>query len=551
MKKQIIIVVCLLFELSTPLFAGSDFVDEFLKRYKPYPMDIKPLPAEVAPDMLTSLMRNGEIPMSVNDMVVLTLKNNLDIGVNRMAPLSSRIAYDSFYRPFDPALRISSNLNQNTAPSSSQLSGAPSVSQLTTSFGIAYTQYLQTGTTVGVEFDMARNSTNSAFSTFNPAWNGSMRYSATQHFLRDYGRSINARQFKVAKNNIELSDNQFERQVIELVTQAEKSYWDLVFTFEDSKVKQRSLDLSNKTLSDNRIQVDAGALASADLVQAEAEVADRNEQLIRANYIQAQVTDQIKKLVTNAPDPGIVLLKISPTQSVPRPNPADVMSTEAAIRFALENRLEMRAIDLQMKNTDIDIQYAKNQLLPSLDVTAAYTQSGLGGFQTLRNGFGSNAPITGTFPGGITDALGQIARNDFRGYSVSATLVIPLSNRAPQADYSRAISDRRTEENRKAATASAIALEVRNAITQVQMGSARLDAVQKIRELAEKKLDYEQRKFDLGATTIRFVLEEQRNVTQAQTDEVAALVAYAKYLVDYNHAIGMTLRRNNVVLDKN
>ena len=128
---------------------------------------------------------------------------------------------------------------------------------------------------------------------------------------------------------------------------------------------------------------------------------------------------------------------------------------------------------------------------------------------------------------------------------------IPLSNRAPQADYARAQLDRRTEENRKTATAAAIALEVRNAITQVQMGSARIDATQKIRELAERKLDFEQRKFDLGAQTIRFVLEEQRNVTQAQTDEVAALVAYAKYLVDYNHAIGMILRRNNVVLEKN
>jgi outer membrane protein TolC len=500
--------------------------------------------------MLTSFIRNGAIPMSVNDVVVLTLKNNLDIGVDRMAPLSSRIAIDSFYRPFDPALRITTTVNQNTAPSSSQLSGAPSVSQLGTGIGVGYSQYLQTGTTVGVDFDLSRNSTNSVFSTFNPAWSGSMKYSATQHFLKDYGRVINARQFKVAKNNVELSDNQFERQVIELVTQAEKSYWDLLFTFEDLKVKQGSKALADKTLSDNRIQVDAGALAMADLVQAESEVADRSEQLIRANYIQDQVTDQVKKLVTNGPDPGIVLVRITPTQMVPPPRPDDVMSKEEAIRFALENRLEMRAVDLQMKNTDIDIQYTKNQLLPSLDVTAAYTQSGLGGFETLRNGFGSTAPVIGTFPGGITDALGQVVRNDFRGYSFSATLLIPLSNRAPQAEHARALADRRTEENRKAATASAIALEVRNAVTQVEMGSARIEAVRKIRELAEQKLAFEQRKFDLGAQTIRFVLEEQRNVTQAQTDEVAALISYAKSLVDYNHAIGMTLKKNNIVLDR-
>src|SRR6185295_5425487 len=242
-------------------------------------------------------IRNGEIPMSVNDVVVLTLKNNLDIGLDRMTPLSTRIAIESFYRPFDPTLHIASSLNKSTAASASQLSGAPSVSQLNQIYDFGYSQNLQTGTAVGIDFSL------------NRASSGTVRYSATQHFLRDYGRSINARQFTVAKNNLEISEVQFEGQVIDLVTQAEKSYWDLVFTFEDLKVKQRSMDLAQKTLSDNRIQVDAGALASADLVQSESEVASRQEQLIDSNYTQVQVSDQIKKLVTNGPDPGIVMAK--------------------------------------------------------------------------------------------------------------------------------------------------------------------------------------------------------------------------------------------------
>lgn len=551
MKKNIVVILCLLAALSAPALAGPNFVDQFMKRYKPLAYDQKPTPSELPPDVLTSLIRNGEIPMSVNDVVVLTLKNNLDIGLDRMTPLSTRIAIESFYRPFDPTLHIASSLNKSTAASASQLSGAPSVSQLNQIYDFGYSQNLQTGTAVGIDFSLNRSSSNSAFSTFNPAWSGTVRYSATQHFLRDYGRSINARQFTVAKNNLEISEVQFEGQVIDLVTQAEKSYWDLVFTFEDLKVKQRSMDLAQKTLSDNRIQVDAGALASADLVQSESEVASRQEQLIDSNYTQVQVSDQIKKLVTNGPDPGIVMAKITPTQAVSRPRPGDVLSKEDAVKVALENRVEMRAIDLQMKNSDIDIKYTKNQLLPSLDVTAAYTQSGLGGFETLRNGFGAGAPIIATFPGGITDALGQIVRNTYRGYSVQATLTIPLSNRAPQADYARALTVKRTDENRKAATAAAIALQVRDAINQVEKSSARIDTAQKVREFAERKLDYEQRKFDLGASTIRFVIEEQRNVTQAQTDEIAALVNYAKALVDYNHAIGVTLQKNNIVLDKN
>jgi outer membrane protein TolC len=551
MKMKIVVVVCLLTVLSSTGFAGPNFVDEFLNKYKPTVVNHKPTPSEMAPDALTSLIRNGEIPMSLNDVIGLTLKNNLDIGLDRLTPLSTRIATDSFYRPFEPYLNVNASVNQNTVPATSQLYGVPAVSQLSQVYGVGYTQALQTGTNVGIDFSLNRVSTNNAFSTFNPAWIGTVTYSATQHFMKNYGRAINARQFKIAKNNTDISDTQFERQVIELVTQAEKSYWDLVFTFEDLKVKSRSVEVAQKTLSDNQIQVDAGAIASSDLVQAESEVATRQQQLLDSNFTQVLASDQVKKLVTNGPDPGLVLAKISPTQSVPRPSPGDVLSQEDAIRFALDNRPEMRELDLQMKNNDIDIQYTKNQLMPSLDVTAAYTQNGLGGPLTQFDSFGSNANVIAVIPGGLSDTLSQIARNQFRGYRFQATLQIPLSNRAAQSDHARAVVDKRTVENRKAATAQSIALEVRNAVTQVEMSAARIDSAQKIRVLAERKLDFEQKKFDLGVSPIRFVIEEQRNVTQAQTDEIAALVSYAKAMVDYNHAIGTILKKNNIVLDNN
>jgi len=551
MRIRIVLGVCLLIVLSSPAFAGPKFVDDFLSKYKPSVVNRKPTPSEMTPDALTSLIRNGEIPMSINDVIGLTLKNNLDIGLDRMTPLSTRIATDSFYRPFEPTLHVNAGVNQSTTPSPSQLSGVPSVSQLSQVYGVGYTQTLQTGTDVGIDFSLNRLSTNNKFATFNPGWTGAVTYSATQHFMKNFGRDINARQFRVAKNNTDISDTQFERQVIDLVTQAEKSYWDLVFTFEDLKVKQRSTEVAQKTLSDNRIQVDAGAMASSDLVQAESEVASRQQQLLDSNFTQVLASDQVKKLVTNGPDPGLVLAKISPTQTAPRPSSADVLAREDAIRFALDNRPEMREIDLQMKNNDIDVQYTKNQLMPSLDVTAAYTQNGLGGPLTQYDSFGANANVIAVIPGGLGDTLSQIARNQFRGYRFQATLQIPLSNKAAQSDHARAVTDRRTGENRKAATAQSIALEVRNAITQVEMNAARIDAAQKIRVLAERKLDYEQKKFDLGVSPIRFVLEEQRNVTQTQTDEIAALVSYAKAMVDYNHAIGTTLKKNNIVLDNN
>jgi outer membrane protein TolC len=256
----------------------------------------------------------------------------------------------------------------------------------------------------------------------------------------------------------------------------------------------------------------------------------------------------VKKLITNQTDPGLVLAKVNTLDTVRRPNPSDVLNVEEAIKVAFENRPELRQLQLDLENRKIDVAYTKNQLLPNLSLTATYNQTGLGGTETIRSGFGG--PIIAVQPGGIGDAFRQLFGYDYTGYAVGFNLQIPLRNRAAQADHQRARTEEQSTETRIAARMQQIALEVRNALTQVDMNRARIDTAETARVLAERRLDAEQKKFELGASTIRFVLEEQRNVTQAQTNEIAALVNYTKALVDYEKAIGMTLRKNNIEIER-
>src|SRR6266566_10138569 len=128
--------------------------------------------------------------------------------------------------------------------------------------------------------------------------------------MRDFGRLNNMHQIRVAQNNQKMSETQFERQLMDLVAQAERSYWDLVFAGEDIKIKQRSMDLAQKTLSDNQIQVRIGTLAPIDLVQAESEVANRRVQYVTSTYTEVQTQDQVKKLITSQGDPGLILAKL-------------------------------------------------------------------------------------------------------------------------------------------------------------------------------------------------------------------------------------------------
>src|SRR5438094_37020 len=527
---------------------NSNFGKEFLNRYRPFEAGL-PAAAQSSQDV-ASLIRTGQLPLSVGDLINLIIQNNLDVGVNRLTPLSSRYLIETMYLPFEPTLHLQASVTRNTSPATSQLIGAQSLSTLGGAYSLGFSQALDTGTTLGVDFVMNRNSSNSAFNTFNPSYTGLLRYSFSQHLLKDYGRVNNRRQIRVAQNNQKISETQFERQLIDLVAQAQRGYWDLVFAAEDIKVKQRSMDLAQKTLSDNEIQVRIGTLAPIDVVQAESEVANRRVQYVTSTYTEVQTQDQVKKLITSQGDPGLILAKLIPSQVVPKPEPSDVPPVEQAIKIALENRPEIKQLQLDLQNKKIDLEYTKNQLLPSVDLFAAYNQNGVGGKETIRAGFGPTAPIIQQNNGGIFDAFGQLFGYGYTGYSVGLSVQIPLRNRAAQGENARAMTDERIAEQKITSQAQQIALEVRNALTQVDMNRARIEAATKARELSERRLEAEQKKFELGASTIRFVLEEQRNVAQAQTDELQAIVNYTKALVDIDRAMGMTLKKNNIEIEK-
>ena len=530
---------------------NSSFVRNFLNRYRPANVTFPASPA-ATPQEIAERVRSGQLPLTMNDLINLILQNNLDIGVNRLSPLSSQYLIEGMYRLFEPTLHLQATVNRNTTPSTSILAGAANPSTLGGAYTVGFSQLLATGTIVGIDASMNRNSSNNNFSTLNPSWQGSVRYSFTQHLGRDYGRVVNTHQIRVAQNNEKLSEIQFERQLIDLVAQAQRSYWDLVFSAEDIKVKQRSVDLAGKTLSDNRIQVQIGTLAPIDIVQAESEVANRRVQFVTSTFTEVQTQDQVKKLITSQGDPGTVLAKLMPMQGVRKPDASDVLPVEQAIKIALENRPEMKQIQLDLENKKIYYEHTKNQLLPTVDLIASYTQIGVAGTKATNTNtfFNATAPVNPDLLGGLGTALGQVFSYNYTGYSAGISVQIPLRNRAAQGDSARAATEKRIAENRITAQAQQIALEVRNALTQVDMHKARIEAAQTARELAERRLEAEQKKFDLGASTIRFVLEEQRNVAQAQTDELQSLVNYTKALVDVDRATGMTLKKNNIEIEK-
>ena len=135
----------------------------------------------------------------MGDMINLILQNNLDISVNRLSPLSSQYLIDTLYRPFEPTLHLQATVNRNTTPATTVLAGAANPSTSGGAYTVGFAQSLMTGTNVAIDATMNRSSSNSNFSTLNPSWSGSLRYSFTQHLARDFGRTVNTRSIRVAQ----------------------------------------------------------------------------------------------------------------------------------------------------------------------------------------------------------------------------------------------------------------------------------------------------------------------------------------------------------------
>jgi outer membrane protein len=467
-----------------------------------------------------------------------------------LGPRSSYWQSLVFYRALQPSLRFSANINRNTNTSNSQLNGTvPIVSQLRGTYAVNFSQQLPMGTSLAIDASINRLSSTSNLNTFNPSYVGLLTYTVGQHLLRDRGRLPNTRQIISAQNTEKMSEIGFEIQLTNLLVQAQRSYWDLVFAVEDLDVKQRSLDLAQRTLEENKMKVEIGTLAPIDVVQTQADVAARREQFVISTFNVTSAEDQIKKMTSADKDPSMFLIKLRALDSPKRPEAVQIPQLAEAIKVALENRPEMRQAQLDTLNKDIDVQYTRNQKLPVFDITASYNQNGTGGTQILRGNVIGGAAST-IIPGGIGDAFGQLFSYTYTGYSAGFSFVVPLGNKAAEADHERALNEQRLSKSRVEVTAQQIALEVRNALTQVEMNRARIETAKTTRDLAQQKMEAEQAKFGLGSSTLRFVLEEQRNVAQAESNQLQAEVNFTKSLVDLDKSMGMTLSRSNIEIDK-
>lgn len=390
---------------------------------------------------------------------------------------------------------------------------------------------------------------------------GNLNLQFTQPLLRGFSYAVNSRNIRIAKNNMRVSDLVFREQVIATVASVVNLYSDLVSFNEDVKVRRQALTLAEKLYNDNRKQVEIGTLAPIEIVRAEAEVARSQQELTQAETQVLQQETILKNYVskTGVMSPSLADARIVPTDRLRIPDVESVRPIQDLVATAIEKRPELEQTRFQIDNAKISLEGSKNLLLPSLDLVASAQNNGLAGQANvlplpvdpgIPGGGGFIRQANPAFIGNLGSVWSQIFSRNYPDYSIGFQLTVPLRNRAAQADVIRDQLTLRQAELRQRQELNLIRVDVQNALIGLQQSRARYQAAQKSRILQAQTLDAEEKKYALGASTIFFVIQAQRDLAQAQAAEVTALSAYNRSRVALNRATGEILDVHNVSVDE-
>ncbi len=592
----------------------------------PYRPEHVPPPNLVNTTRMEQLLKDGNILLSLNDAVALALENNLDLvlarynlniadtdilraeagsnilgvntGVVQNTPgggtgglsgvvgsgtggtsiaaggvgtgtnglVSSTLGIGSPITSFDPIITGTVQMDRSFTESTSIFSPVPTgiVNTNTGTASFAYSQGLHWGTNITGGFNNSHITSNNPTTTYSPFISSGFQFRVTQQLLQGFGFLPNTRFIRIAKNNREISDVAFRLQVITTVDQIENLYWDLVYAYENVRVQQEALAFAQRTLADNRRQVQFGTLPPIQVVSAQAVVATDQQQLTLARTnLELQELLMKNALSRNLEDPVLGGAHVIPTSDIKLPDQEPVVPIQDLINDGLQHRAELSESRIDLSSRDLNNKAVRNAMLPTLNLFAYYGGNGIGGDVnplvticppgTTNNSFcydktRAAPPFRNGGPVGYGSTLNQLVTSVAPDKGVGLSLNIPLRNRTAQANQVRSELEYRQAQVRLQQLENQVRIEVRNAQFDVEQNRAAVDSAQAAVDLARQTLDAEQKKLAAGVSTSTTVLQDQSTLTQIESNLVSAMAAYEKSQVELDRATGLLLDHTGIVM---
>ncbi|HZT77034.1 MAG TPA: efflux RND transporter permease subunit [Vicinamibacterales bacterium] len=470
--------------------------------------------------------------LSIEDAVKMAMDANVDLKAARLDPQISDTSVAAAAGVYRPSVNFGVNSNNQLIPPSSFLFPFATTNDVnTTSAGVGQ-QLPWFGTSYSVSWNAVHTNSNSILNGYNPLLQSGLGLSISQPLLRNLKIDFARTNLATTRINRDIADTRLRETLVHTEADVKTAYWNLVTAHANVEARQSALDLAQELVRVNKAKVDVGTAPPLDLVSAQAEVASDQEQLIIAETAVKIAEDRLRMLITDPSKPENWNVALVTTDSPPIATAS--LDLDAAVARALRERADLARSRKTIESDKLQVKYTSNQKLPDVRVNASYTANGLGGTQVLRSGGFPGTIIGSGSDVGYGTVLNQLFAADYPTWVVGLNVSYPIGQSTEQANAARArLQQQQGEEQLKSAEANAIQ-QIRNAYWQVDMNAKRIDTTRAARELAEQRLDAERKRLDVGMSTSFLVIQAQRDLAQARTNELSAILSYDLSLVAFD-----------------
>jgi len=460
-------------------------------------------------------------PLTLEECVARALNKNFDLQLQQFSTRNARDAVVIADASYDPTL-----FSTVAAAGIKDASVSPVKTSQEQAASLGVTQRLVSGAVVTAKTTLDRTSKNAGSAPlFNPVYNSDLSLSVTQPLLQGFGVTINRAAIERARLGVKRANYDFKAVVLSVIRDVESAYYTLAFAREQLAVRQFSLEVAQKLLDENKARLKSGVATHLDVLQAEAGVANARQDLLLARQSVSDSEDNLASGIGSVPfnhHLGAVRL---PDEPVPE------VSYDHSYALALANAPDFAANKVFAEQLKLDVEVAKNNRLPSLDLDA---------------GVGYNGEDRDTMRGAFNSATG----GDSYNWQVDLTLSIPWGLRAERARYRQAQNNLNRQETFIRQLDRNLLLQVRAAVRSVETNRETLSVSSVATQLSEKQFETEKARYDAGLSTYRFVEDSRRVLYKARVDELQAKVKLRIALAELARLEGTSLDRYKVKLEE-
>ncbi|MDD8021109.1 MAG: TolC family protein [Acidobacteriota bacterium] len=488
-----------------------------------------------------------EISLGLEEAIFRALKQNLNLVAEvystERASQSVSLAKEIYY----PQLDFKYGTDRTEQPSTWWIQSAGLYTTKMHSYQGALSQRIPLGGKLSLSLYNYDYDTNQRGQLLNPYYQTELRIDFEQPLLKNFGPKIAEKEIVIARQNYSISEAQLRSQVLDTIYQVEDAYWNLVLAQENLKVRQQSLQLARDELAKTSKEIEVGKQASIEILNVQATVSQREADIVQAEADVRIAENRLKVILNLAPGTELQSIKINPKDK-PEFKPVQI-SLEEAGQIALANRPDLQVNNLTIDKNRFNLEVARNQLLPQLDLNFSYRSPGISGDLLLYqddNPF--SGVIIGKIPGSTWNSFKDAMKFLYNNWSLNFTLTIPIADLASRSNYAIAQTELAQALAKQKASEQQALLEVSEAVNNIATYAKSVEAYRVAREFAEKNLEAEMKKLAVGLSSNYFVLEAQDKLANARSNELRAMVNYNLALSNLEKVLGTSLVNRNINL---